>query len=112
MTVQEIMERTAIKETTLAIAWIKDAFHLIQSNVKEHPMTIIREKPKKKPLRAGKCSTGKVLKGNKCVPDPNYKKPAKKGFGEGILYKKMEPGDKLSALSMREVKALKKYKKK
>ena len=89
--------------------WRKEAR---EKNVKEHPMTIIREKPKKKPLRAGKCSTGKVLKGNKCVPDPNYKKPAKKGFGEGILYKKMEPGDKLSALSMREVKALKKYKKK
>ena len=32
MTVLEIMERTGIKETTLAIAWIKDAIHLIQSN--------------------------------------------------------------------------------
>ena len=36
MTVQEIMERSGMKETTLAIAWIKDAFHLIQSNNKEH----------------------------------------------------------------------------
>jgi hypothetical protein len=36
MTVQEIMERSGMKETTLAIAWMKDAFHLIQSNVKEH----------------------------------------------------------------------------
>jgi hypothetical protein len=36
MTVQEIMERAGIKETTLAIAWMKDAFHLLQSNVKEH----------------------------------------------------------------------------
>ena len=39
MTVQEIMERSGIKETTLAIAWIKDAFHLIQSNTKEHLKT-------------------------------------------------------------------------
>jgi len=36
MTVQEIMERTGMKETTLAIAWIKDAIHLIQSNSKEN----------------------------------------------------------------------------
>ena len=35
MIVQEIMERTGMKETTLAIAWIKDAIHLIQSNSKE-----------------------------------------------------------------------------
>ena len=39
MTVQEIMERAGMKETTLAIAWIKDAFHLIQSNTKEHLKT-------------------------------------------------------------------------
>ena len=39
MTVQEIMERAGMKETTLAIAWIKDAFHLIQSNSKEHLKT-------------------------------------------------------------------------
>ena len=32
MTVQEIMERTGLEDTTLAIAWIKDAIHLIQSN--------------------------------------------------------------------------------
>ena len=31
MTVQEIMERSGMKETTLAVAWIKDAIHLIQS---------------------------------------------------------------------------------
>ena len=35
MTVQEIMERTGMKETGLAIAWIKDAIHLIQSNYGE-----------------------------------------------------------------------------
>jgi CTP:phosphocholine cytidylyltransferase-like protein len=35
MTVLEIMERAGMKETTLAIAWMKDAFHLIQSNSKE-----------------------------------------------------------------------------
>ena len=35
MTVLEIMERTGIKNTTLAIAYIKDAIHLIQSNSKE-----------------------------------------------------------------------------
>ena len=31
MTIQELMERTGIKETGLAVAWIKDALHLIQS---------------------------------------------------------------------------------
>ena len=36
MTVLEIMERTGIKETTLAIAWIKDAIHLIQSQYDEN----------------------------------------------------------------------------
>ena len=36
MTVQEIMERSGMTETSLSIAWIKDAFHLIQSNNKEH----------------------------------------------------------------------------
>ena len=35
MTVQEIMERADMKETTLALAYIKDAIHLIQSNSKE-----------------------------------------------------------------------------
>ena len=39
MTVLELMERAGMKETTLAIAWVKDAFHLIQSNVKEHTKT-------------------------------------------------------------------------
>ena len=32
MTVLEMMERAGTKETNLAIAWIKDAIHLIQSN--------------------------------------------------------------------------------
>ena len=32
MTVSELMERSGMKETTLAIAWIKDAIHLIQSS--------------------------------------------------------------------------------
>jgi len=32
MTIQEIMERSGVRETSLAIAWIKDAIHLIQSN--------------------------------------------------------------------------------
>ena len=31
MTIQEIMERAGVKETNLTIAYIKDAFHLIQS---------------------------------------------------------------------------------
>ena len=35
MTVLELMERTGMKEETLAIAYIKDAIHLIQSNTKE-----------------------------------------------------------------------------
>ena len=35
MTVLEIMERSGTNETTLSIAWIKDAIHLIQSNSKE-----------------------------------------------------------------------------
>ena len=35
MTVQEVMERVGMEETTLAIAWIKDAIHHIQSNSKE-----------------------------------------------------------------------------
>tara|TARA_R100001594_G_C4043573_1_gene263710 strand:- start:1157 stop:1447 length:291 start_codon:yes stop_codon:yes gene_type:complete len=35
MTVLEIMERAGTKDTTLSIAWIKDAIHLIQSNSKE-----------------------------------------------------------------------------
>ena len=35
MTVLEIMERSGTNETTLSIAWVKDAIHLIQSNSKE-----------------------------------------------------------------------------
>jgi hypothetical protein len=35
MTVLEAMERVGMKETTLTIAWIKDAIHHIQSNSKE-----------------------------------------------------------------------------
>ena len=35
MTLQEIMERTGIKETGLAKAWVKDAFHLIRSQYPE-----------------------------------------------------------------------------
>ena len=32
MTVQEIMERAATKDTSLVLAWLKDAIHLIQSS--------------------------------------------------------------------------------
>ena len=39
MTVLEIMERSGMTETTLAIAWIKDAVNLIQSNTKENTKT-------------------------------------------------------------------------
>tara|TARA_X000001382_G_scaffold77411_1_gene54207 strand:+ start:2919 stop:3209 length:291 start_codon:yes stop_codon:yes gene_type:complete len=35
MTVLELMERAGIQNETLAIAYIKDAIHLIQSNTKE-----------------------------------------------------------------------------
>ena len=35
MTVLEMMERSGTSETTLSIAWVKDAIHLIQSNSKE-----------------------------------------------------------------------------
>jgi len=35
MTVLEMMERSGTNETTLSIAWVKDAIHLIQSNSKE-----------------------------------------------------------------------------
>ena len=35
MTVQELMERAGMKESGLALAWLKDAFHLLQSNSKE-----------------------------------------------------------------------------
>ena len=39
MTVLEIMERADIKDTTLTVAWIKDAIHLIQSNADENVAT-------------------------------------------------------------------------
>ena len=35
MTVLELMERTGMREETLAIAYIKEAIHLIQSNTTE-----------------------------------------------------------------------------
>ena len=35
MTVQELMERANMKESGLALAWLKDAFHLLQSNSSE-----------------------------------------------------------------------------
>ena len=35
MTVLEIMERSGVENTTLTVAWLKDAVHLIQSNTKE-----------------------------------------------------------------------------
>jgi len=35
MTISELMERAGIKESGLALAWLKDAYHLIQSNSKE-----------------------------------------------------------------------------
>lgn len=35
MTILEVMERTGMKETSLAIAFIKDALNLIQSNSKD-----------------------------------------------------------------------------
>ena len=39
MKVQEMMERTGIRETGLAIAWIKDAIHQIQSQHDESVAT-------------------------------------------------------------------------
>ena len=40
MTVLEMMERAGTKETSLAIAWIKDAIHLIQSNATERTKVV------------------------------------------------------------------------
>ena len=40
MTVQEIMERVGMKESGLALAWLKDAFHLLQSNSSEDLKTV------------------------------------------------------------------------
>ena len=39
MTVLEIIERAGMNEPSLAIAWIKDAIHLIQSNYGENLAT-------------------------------------------------------------------------
>ena len=35
MTIQEIMERSGMVETTLTVAWLKDAYNLLQSNTDE-----------------------------------------------------------------------------
>jgi hypothetical protein len=40
MTVQELMERTGMKESGIALAWLKDAFHLLQSNSIEDLKTV------------------------------------------------------------------------
>jgi len=39
MTVQEVMERVGLKDTRYAIAWIKDAIHLIQSQYDDNVST-------------------------------------------------------------------------
>ena len=39
MKVQEIMERVGMKEPNLAIAWIKDAIHLVQSQYDDNVAT-------------------------------------------------------------------------
>ena len=39
MTVQEIMERVGMNEPNLAIAWIRDAIHLIQSQYDDNVAT-------------------------------------------------------------------------
>ena len=40
MKVLELMERAGTKETTLALAWIKDAIHLIQSSTSERTKVV------------------------------------------------------------------------
>ncbi len=40
MTILELMERAGTKETTLAIAWLKDAMHLIQSSTSERTKVV------------------------------------------------------------------------
>ena len=40
MTVQELMERASMKESGLALAWLKDAYHLLQSNSIEDLKTV------------------------------------------------------------------------
>ena len=46
MTVLEVMERAGIRDTNLAIAWIKDAVHFIEStqaeNLKVRKMSIVK----------------------------------------------------------------------
>jgi|TARA_R100000789_G_scaffold100405_1_gene110410 hypothetical protein len=46
MTVLEIMERAGIRDTNLAIAWIKDAVHFIEStqteNLKVRKLNLVR----------------------------------------------------------------------
>jgi len=39
MTVQEMLDRSGMDEPTLAIAWIKDAIHLIQSQYDDNVAT-------------------------------------------------------------------------
>ena len=39
MTVQELIERAGTNDTTLAIAWIKDAIHLMQSSYDDNVAT-------------------------------------------------------------------------
>ena len=36
MTLKEVMERTGLKETGVAVAWVKDAINLMQSQVDEN----------------------------------------------------------------------------
>jgi hypothetical protein len=36
MTVLEVMERAGLRDTNLAIAWIKDAIHLVESTQQEN----------------------------------------------------------------------------
>jgi hypothetical protein len=40
MKVEELMERAGMEESGLALAWIKDAFHLLQSNSTEDLKTV------------------------------------------------------------------------
>ena len=45
-----------------------------RGKAKSENLKVIPAKPKaKKIMRTGKCSPGKVLKGNKCVPRPRKK---------------------------------------
>tara|TARA_Y100000310_G_scaffold42381_1_gene39683 strand:- start:3020 stop:3316 length:297 start_codon:yes stop_codon:yes gene_type:complete len=39
MTVQEVMERVGMNDTGVAVAWIKDAIHLIQSQYDDNVST-------------------------------------------------------------------------